>query len=286
VRPEGGFDRVATGFPSLAQPSGMAEGGPVDVSFLGMAATVTLSWGGDPALRAALGPKGHMFGTVLQVTPSGATRRIADVAAHEAAVNPAGGAVDSNPYNTLTLPGRRLVADAGANALIEIAANGRTSTFAVLPLLPAVPPIPVPREPVPTSIVEGPDGALYVSQLTSFPFWPGTSAVLRVASDGSSIEPYVTGLTAVVDLAFDAGGVLYILEVGRGQSGPFPPPNPGLGIGRLLRQCPGGAPSVLLEGLFFPGGIAIGPDGAAYLTNFGISATAGEVLRLPVTPCS
>jgi hypothetical protein len=288
IRPEGGFDRVVTGFPSLGLPDGTAEGGPVDISFLGMAATVTLSWGGNPALRAALGPKGHMFGTVAQVTPSGVVKTLADVAAHEAAQNPAGGPIDSNPYNTLTLPGLRIVADAGANALIEIAANGRTSTFTVLPPLPAVPPIPAPREPVPTSVTEGPDGALYVSQLTSFPFWPGTSSVLRIESDGSSITPYVTGVTAVVDLAFDTSGALYILEVARGQIGPFPPPppNPGLGIGRLLRQCPGGTPSVLLEGLFFPSGVAPGPDGAVYLTNFGVSATAGEVLRLDVAPCS
>jgi hypothetical protein len=250
-----------------------------------MAGIVTISWGGDPGLRAALGPKGHMFGTLLQVTPSGAWKVVADVAAHEAALNPAGGNVDSNPYKALAQPGRRLVADAGANAIIEVLPNGRTATFALPPFLPPVPPIPGPREPVPTSIVEGPDGALYVSQLTSFPFWPGTSSVLRVTSDGSTIAPAVTGLTAVVDLAFDAGGALYILEVGRGQSGPFPPPNPGLGIGRLLRQCPGGSPSVLLDGLTFPSGIAIGPDGDAYLTNFGVSATAGEVLRLPVSPC-
>ena len=289
ILPEGGFERVVTGLPSLGLPDGTSEGGPVDISFLGMAATVTMSWGGNPALRAALGPKGHLFGTVLQVSPSGVIKTLAEVAAHEVAENPAGGNVDSNPYNTLTLPGRRIVADAGANALIQIAANGRISTFKVLPPLPPVPPIPAPREPVPTSVTEGPDGALYVSQLTSFPFWPGTSSVLRIESDGSSISPYVTGVTAVVDLSFDAGGALYILEVARGQVGPFPPPpppNPGLGIGRLLRACPGGPPTVLLEGLLFPGGVAAGPDGAVYLTNFGLSATAGEVLRLDVAPCS
>ena len=33
----------------------------------------------------------------------------------------------------LALPGRRITADAGANALIESAANGRTRTLAVLP---------------------------------------------------------------------------------------------------------------------------------------------------------
>jgi hypothetical protein len=291
VLPEGGFERVVTGLPSLrlldinGQPTGTAEGGPVDVSFVGTSFYVTMSWGGNPALRAALGPKGYMFGSVLHATPSGSYKVLADVSNHEVINNPAGGNIDSNPYGTVALPGRRVVADAGANALIEVQANGRTQTFALPPFLPNIPPIPGPREPVPTSVTEGPDGALYVGLLTSFPFWRGTAAVLRVESDGSSATPYVTGLTAVVDVAFDAGGALYILEVASGQAG-LPPFNPGLGVGRLLRKCPGSDPAVLLQGLVVPGGVAIGPDGAAYVTNFGTSATLGEVLRLEVAPCS
>jgi hypothetical protein len=280
---------VVTGLPSLVLPDGTAEGGPVDVSFLGTAGHAVIGWGGNPALRGGLGPKGWMFGSLLHVTPGGSYTVVADVAAHEVIYNPAGGNVDSNPYAVLAQPGRRIVVDAGANAVIEALPNGRTQTFALPPRLPAVPPIPTTREPVPTSVAEGPDGALYVGLLTSFPFWPGTAAVLRIPSDGGPSSTYVGGLTAVVDLAFDRGGALYVLEVARGQVGPFPPPpapNPGLGIGRLLRVCPGGAPAVLLEGLTFPGGVTIGPDGAAYLSNFGTSATNGEVLRLPLSPCS
>jgi hypothetical protein len=285
ILPEGGFERVITGLPSLALSGGNAEGGPVDVSFVGTAPYVTMSWGGDPDIRATLGGLSGMFGSVLHGTPAGTFQVVTDVSQHEVEHNPAGGNIDSNPYGTVALPGRRVVADAGANALIEVRANGRTRTLAVLPYLPNVPPIPGPREPVPTSVTEGPDGALYVSLLTSFPFWQGTASVLRVSSDGSSITPYLTGLTAVVDTAFDTGGALYILEVASGQVGP-PPFSPGLGSGRLLRKCPGASPpEVLLAGLFFPSGIAIGPDGAAYLTNRGVSATAGEVLRLPVTAC-
>lgn len=285
IKPEGGFERILTGLPSLAQPSGMAEGGPVDIAFLGTSMYVTMSWGGNPALRAPLGGKAHLFGSMLHVAPSGAYQAVTDVAAHEVDKNPAGGNIDSNPYGTIALPGRRIIADAGANALIEVLANGRTRTFALPPYLPNLPPIPGPREPVPTSVVEGPDGALYVGLLTSFPFHRGSSPVLRVESDGSGVETFASGFTAVVDVAFDAGGALYVLEVASGYSG-VGPLNPGLGAGRLLRKCPGADATLLLDGLVFPSGVAIGPDGAAYLTNRGTSANAGEVLRLPVTPCS
>jgi hypothetical protein len=226
-----------------------------------------------------LAPKSHLIGKVLHSTPSGMYKVVADIAGHEAAFNPFGGPIDSNPYNTLVQPGRRIVADAGANALIEVHPNGHTRTFAVLP------PLPDGRQPVPTSIAEGPDGGLYVGLLTGFPFWRGSASVVRFNSDGSGMQTAVAGLTAVVDVAFDTGGAMYILEIASGQVPPIPPVNPGLGAGRLKRVCPGGGPTVLLEGLTFSSGVAIGPDQAAYLTNFGTSPSAGEVLRLPLTPC-
>lgn len=286
ILPEGGFERILTGLPSLALPNGISEGGPADVSAFGDTLYVTIGLGGHPEFRETLGGKSALFGTQLLVAPSGAYKVVSDVAGHEVSANPAGGNIDSNPYGAAALAGRRIVADAGANALVEVLANGSTRTFAVLPTLPPLPPSPAGREPVPTSVVEGPDGALYVGQLTSFPFWAGSASVLRVSSDGASVEHHAGGFTAIIDVAFDTGGALYVLEVAAGQSGAFPPPNTGLGIGRLLRQCPGESPAVLLEGLTFPSGVAIGPDGAAYLTNFGTSPNAGEVLRLPLAPCS
>ncbi len=278
IIPGVGFQRVVTGLPSLVLGNGTVEGGPVDVSFLGSAPTVVIGIGGDPtAVRAALPAKAALLGTMLHATPSGVYKVVADVAAHEVANNPGGGAVDSNPYGVLAQPGRRIVADAGGNSIIEVLANGRTRTFAV-PGAPGA-------QTVPTSVAEGPDGAIYVGQLTGFPFFRGAASVLRISSDGGSVTTFASGFTAIVDIAFDTGGALYVLEVASGQVAPFPPPNPGLGIGRLKRQCPGAPPVVLLDGLTFPGGVAIGPDGAAYVTNFGTSAS-GEVLRLPVTPCS
>lgn len=269
--PADGFRRVVTGLPSLVLASGTVEGGPSDVAFLGTAPYVTLGLGGNPAIRQQLGGKAGLLGTLLHATPSGQYKVVADIAGAEAAANPDGAAVDSNPYSVLVQPGRRIVADAGANALFEATADGNASVFAAALRGPGI------TQTVPTSVVEGPDGAIYVGLLTGFPFVPGTAPVLRISSDGASVSTYAAGFTAIIDLAFDAGGALYVLEVIAGGGPPSPP-------GRLVRQCPSGSREVLLSGLIFPGGVAIGPDGAAYITNRGTTPN-GEVLRLPLTPC-
>ena len=91
--------RVIEGLPSMASAGGFAaSSGPVDVSFRGSTAFVVMGWGGDPALRAGIGPKSRLFGTVLLVTPEGQYFPISDISANEQRHNPAGGPVDSNPY--------------------------------------------------------------------------------------------------------------------------------------------------------------------------------------------
>jgi hypothetical protein len=267
------FQRVVTGLPSLVLGNGVVEGGATDVAFMGTAPFVTMGLGGNPlVVRPAVGGKAALLGTLLHATPSGRYKVVADIAGTEALANPDGVAIDSNPYGVLVQPGRRIVADAGANAVIQAAANGSSAVFASWLLGAGV------VQTVPTSVVEGPDGAIYVGLLTGFPFVQGAARVLRISSDGSSISTYAAGFTAIVDITFDAAGALYVLEVIAGNGPPSPP-------GRLIRQCPGGARETLLGGLVFPGGVAIGPDGNAYLTNFGVSSVLGEVLRLPLTPC-
>jgi len=234
--------QVIGGLPSLAAAGGFASTGPHSISFSGTGnGRLVMGLGAEAATRNGLGPKAALFGSALQVNVAGEWRQTADVAAFEAAHNPVPGGADSNPFGVVVLPGRAVVADAGANALFEITANGSMRTLATFPAR-AVPAPPflglppgamIPMQAVPTSVVEGPDGWLYAGQLTGFPFPAGAANVYRVPPQGGTPQVVASGFTNIVRLAFDARGTLYVLQIGSGFAGRGGPPL--LPPGRLIR---------------------------------------------------
>jgi glucose/arabinose dehydrogenase len=102
------------------------------------------------------------------------------------------------------------------------------------------------------------------------PFPIGGARIFRVPPQGGEPEVYLDGFTNIIDIAFDASGNLYAVEIASGLQPP----------GQLIRVAPDGTRTTLVGGLVFPGGVAIGPDGAAYVTNFGIFPGGGQVLRV------
>jgi hypothetical protein len=270
----GNQTRILTGLPSVAaQPAGAAALGPHDVGFLGRGnGWVTIGFGNNPALRAQLGANGAKFARLLRFLPNGRMEFAEDLGAYEATANPDRGLADTNPYGIAVLPSRTVYTDAGGNALNEVAANGEISTLAVFPNR-SVGALTI--QAVPTTVVRGPDGWLYVGQLTGAPFPAGAANVYRVPPEGGTPVVYASGFTNIIDIAFGSDGSLYVLEIdanGLATAG---------SAGALIRVAPGGARTTIASTeLTNPGGIAIGPDDTIYVTNLATSPGGGQVLRI------
>lgn len=263
--------------------------GPHDIGFpVRGRAFVTVGWGGTPAARSVGPARGRAFGRLIRTGPQGSRVTAADIAAYEQAWNPAGGPVDSNPYGLLAEPDQVFVADAGANALYRVTGRWNVSLVATFPRtqnpstcrLPGAPgavtpPAPPSSEPVPTTVVRGPDKALYVGELTGFPFCAGAARIWKVVPGGTPTV-YLDGFKSIIDMAFAKDGTLYVLQYASSPSG-FGGP------GQIVRVAPNGTRTALETGtaLLNPAGIAIGPsDGALYVTNKTVAPGAGEVLRI------
>jgi hypothetical protein len=281
--------RFATGLPSLATEDGGFAIGVHDISFQGQGgAFLTIGFSGDPAARTTdFGAAGASLARLARLNASGTWTLQEDLGAYEAAANPTGDELDSNPYGILALPGKRIVSDAGANALNEVAADGTTRTLAVFPdglaeappFLELPPGTLIPMDAVPTTVALGPDGRYYVGQLTGFPFPVGGAKIYRVKAQGGTPEVYAEGFTAIIDLAFGADGSLYVLEIAKnGLLDAFISDD---WTGALIRIAPDGTRSEIAEGtLVAPGGVTVGPDGALYVTNRSIRSGTGQVLRI------
>lgn len=278
--------------------------------------------GADPAEReSAPEPNATQAGWLFQGSSDGTLTPVADVAAFESSDNPEPTLVDSNPHSVAINEGGVVVADAGGNTLLQVDDAGAVSLIAAFPPaiheysaeelaamgpppgeeaelpptegeLPApsgeAPPeggmVPVPVETVPTSVVVGPDGALYMGQLTGGPFPVGGASVWRVVP-GEEPTQYAKGFTNIIDIGFGPDDTLYVAEiVHAGLLGVFAGGQPA--IGALLSVPPGGGDAQLIltgEQLMSPGGLAVAEDGSIYVST-GTLSPAGEGAVVKITP--
>ncbi len=286
---DGAAQRVLDELPSMV--IGQEVIGPADVAIKDDGTLVIpMPLGGGPELRAAVpAPINEHLGWLVTAT-DGTITPVADLVQWEADNNPdaadPGSSVDSNPNGIALLPdGGTLVADAGGNDLLWVGADGTVMLVATFPTAlhpapadpsvapdPSAEPVMIPTQAVPTSVVVGPDGAMYVSFLTGFPFPVGGSSILKVQQDGTS-EVYASGFTNVIDLAFAADGTLYVLEIA----------HDGLLSGDVtggLWSVPagGGEATLVSTDLLMPGGIAIDEAGTLYVTTGASMPGIGSVV--------
>jgi hypothetical protein len=284
--------RVVTGLVSVAGVTGQRAQGPADVVVAGGVFDILLQ---DTTIDAGghnrLGADGRFAGDLI-ATPSGRARPrvIANLAAYEAAHNPDHGAgrgarygdppIDSDPYALTRYRGGFAVADAAANDLLRVDGDGRISTLAVFPTQTVRLARKVAKEigappgtrslvvqSVPSAVAVGPDGALYVGELTGIPFQPGSARIWRVVP-GHRPTIYASGFTTISDLAFQ-GRDLLVLELA--VKGLLDSSSPGA----LIRLRPDGSRTVVAsKGLVGPTGLAVA-GGAVYVSNNGLFPGTG-----------
>jgi glucose/arabinose dehydrogenase len=227
------------------------------------------------------------------VKPGGKPVLIADLGPYEAANNLDGakdetGAPDLvvNPYDLIMDgAGGLLVSASGMNAVVRISPAGQITPYAVFKARqnPLFPGIGGPEmDQVPTGIERGPDGAVYVSTLTGFPFPNGGARVYRLqdrnsdgdAMDDGEVTTYADGLTTATNLAFDKDGSLLVTEFSTNFLEQAP--------GRLVRVVNGKISATVAAPLISPTGVAVMNDGTVMVSQefAGIVADAQSGARL------
>jgi hypothetical protein len=287
-------DRVVTRLASFAPVTGDNAIGPHGVFVDGGKLLVTnggptAPTRGEPpvvVLRETLAveePVSALYGRLLEVRRHGRLRSIADLWDFERDFNPdaevGNPLIDSNPVDVLADRGRYIVADAGGNTVLRVSRRGRIEVLSLFPNVPTPGPMgTVPMNAVPTGVVEGPDGAYYVSQLTGFPFPIGGANVFRVDPSTGEYTTYSSGFTNAMDLDFGRDGTLYVLEI---DSDSLLQPGTDGGIWAVP---PGGGTPERIElpagTLASPGGIDVTRHGKAFVSNRATEAGAGEVLEI------
>ena len=122
-------------------------------------------------------------------------------------------------------------------------------------------------------------GKLYTGYLTPFPTVVGASHVDQIGPNGQRTM-IAAGLTAVLGVAFH-NRQLYALELTTVAG--FPGPS-WVGKGAVVRVKSDGTLETVAGGLTFPTEMAFGPDGALYVSNFGVApAGAGQIVRIRIS---
>jgi hypothetical protein len=181
---------------------------------------------------------------------------------------------DSNPYDLIAKPGGGFYfVDAASDTLGSVDRWGNVHVLAFIPNTPAG------TDAVPTCLAQGPDGAVYIGQLTGDGNSATAANVYRYVPWNGSLTVWQSGFSAIEGCGFGANGDFYVTEFDttglRGSAS----------AGAVIQISHDGTRTVLGGGkLLTPGGFLAGRDGAIYVVNnslaIGTGAQTGEVVRI------
>lgn len=237
---------LIAGFPSYASPSettglyrAIPQGDSLWVLFSGTGSSTVGAFWTDSIVEIDLA--------------SLATRRVINLNAYEQDNDPDGNGYDSNVADIAWLDdGTMLIVDAGMNSLLSWTETDGLATVATWP-----------SNDVPTSVEVADNGDIYVGFLGAG-VAPGAGKIERWS--GGELAETFAGLTAVSDILW-ANGNLYAVELLQfSEQGPGP--------GDVVMVTSDGTTPVV-EGLIAPFGLAMGPDGALYVSYGTIAFAPG-----------
>jgi hypothetical protein len=230
------------------------------------------------------------FGSLMKVRLNGSATSVANVGSFDYQWTADHSALwrefpDANPYGVLATGGHVYVADAGANTLDEVHADGSIDVLAYFPNTAL-------RDAIPTCIAKGPDGALYVGILAfvdSAILGPSAKVYRLDPSHANLADPtltpmteWATGLWPINGCAFGRDGSFYASQLWT---------NPSHDFGQIFAdprgdvvKIPWRSPSthIFMTGgaLSTTGGVAVGPNGSVYVSDGTAFAPNGRVVRL------
>ena len=256
--------------------------------FLGLSGISVLGRGTNQGIYAIVGlsPQAtgsNDFGALLRVGLDGTSNTLANVGSFDFIWTGDHAFLweefpDANPYGVLAIPGHIYVADAGANTLDEVLADGSVRVLAYFPN-------EVIRDAIPTCVAQGPDGALYIGTLAlveSIVIGPSAKVYRVEPSQANLTDPTATpmtlwasGLWPINGCTFGPDGNFYASQLFTNN---FDDPQ-----GDVVR-IPFTDPSThtFLTGgaLSFAGGVAVAPNGDVFVADGTAFVENGRVLRI------
>jgi sugar lactone lactonase YvrE len=303
INTDGTKTTILSGLTSLAlSPSGEQAAGPADIKFDSQGNAYLLTGlAGDPNNRDTV-LQSPDLGRLYKIDlVTGGLTSIADFAAYEAANNPDGTDVISNPYAFTIKDDIAYVVDGGGNTIYSVGLDGtgikNVNAFPldIVPrdkleypdLGPGVDPnaLPVTQQSVPTGIVVAPDGSLTVTEYTYFPYPEGEARVFRVDPLTLQTEVIADGFTQLTGAAYDPEGNLYVLQhINRSEWKEIQQGGIITGdiSGSLIRIATDGTRTTIWngDGLEAASGITYGPDGRLYISNRARLAGSGQIIAI------
>ena len=273
------YSRAITGLPSLAKQNSLYD----DATGLNK-----LTFNGSGQLMGVFGneggaspfpvPKGQWFGQTVFINLTDSTvTPLANITAFEVSNNPHTFAIDSNPWDLVVRGSDTYVTDAAGNSLVKADSANQVSLVHVFPNknvnAPGFP-AEVSAQTVPTGLTIGSDGALYIAQLSGFPFAPGSADVFRY-DFVNQFTTFASGFSNLVNIAAGPDNSLYLLQYRNDFWASTPGSILKLGLNRSVET--------LFSGLTNPTALAVAPDGTIYVTNKG-NGIDGELLQLTPQP--